>query len=77
VATDRHAEVVDLGTIGTRQADSAQLVRTRQANATHLICVDDAGPWGDWLSRDLTNKGHRGWGVAPSRLSGDRASIRV
>ena len=36
VATAHDAEVIFLGTIGTRQADMDQLVRTRQAKATHL-----------------------------------------
>ena len=49
VAQDHDADVLDLGTIGTRQADSDQLVRTRPSKATPLVCVDEAGPWGDWL----------------------------
>jgi transposase len=75
VATDHDAEVVYLGTIGTRQADSDQLVRTRQSKATHLGLVSEAGPWGDWLYRYLTKKGHLCWVVAPSLIpqkAGDR-----
>ena len=43
--------------------------------ATHLIFVYEAGPCGYWLSRDLTQKGHVGWVVAPSLIpqkAGDR-----
>jgi hypothetical protein len=32
------------------------------------VLPDDAGPWGDWLSCDLTEKGHGCWVVAPSRV---------
>jgi transposase len=67
VAKDYDADVLYLGTIGTRQADIDPLGQ-RQSNATHLVCVYEAGPCGDWLSRDLTHKGHHGWVVAPSPL---------
>jgi transposase len=76
-ATAYDAEVSFLGTIGTRQADIDQLVRTRQAKATHLVLVDAAGPCGSWLSRDLTNTGPICWVVAPSRMpkqAGDRVT---
>jgi transposase len=75
VAKAHDAEVIDLGTIGTRQVDIDQLVRPRQSKATHLVVVDEAGPCGSWLSRDLTNTGHVCWVVAPSRMpnkAGDR-----
>jgi hypothetical protein len=49
VAQEPGAEVIDLGPSGTRPADIAQLTRTLQAQATHLGCVDDAGPCGSWL----------------------------
>jgi hypothetical protein len=51
VAKDHDAEVISLGAIGTRQGDLDQLVRKLQANAPPLVCVDDAGPCGYWLSR--------------------------
>jgi transposase len=66
IAKDDGAEVISLGTIGTRQADIAQLVRKRQATANHLVFVDEAGPCGDWLYRYLTKKNLIGWVVAPS-----------
>jgi transposase len=75
VAKEHAAEVIYLGTIGTRQVDSDQLVRTLQAKATHLVFVSEAGPCGSWLSRDLTNKGQVCWVVAPSLMptkAGDR-----
>jgi hypothetical protein len=46
VAQKHGAEVISLGAIGTRQCDSAQLIRKMPAKATHLICVDEAGPCG-------------------------------
>ena len=39
VAQDHGAEVTSLGTIGTRQCDSDQLVRTMHSQANHLICI--------------------------------------
>ena len=39
VATDHDAEVVALGTVGTRQCDIDHLMRKLQAKATHLLFV--------------------------------------
>jgi transposase len=75
VARDHDAEVIYLGAIGTRQCDIDQLVRMRQAKAQHLVFIYAAGPCGYWRYRDLTNKGHVCWVVAPSRMpkkAGDR-----
>jgi transposase len=75
VATDHDAEVSYLGTMGTRPCDMDQLVRTRQAKATHLVFIDEAGPCGYWLYRSLTKQGHVCWVVAPSLIpqkAGDR-----
>src|SRR5262245_30866301 len=77
VAQEHGAEVTSLGTIGTRQADIAPLVRQRHSTAKPLGFGYEAGPCGYWLSRDLTQKGHRCWGVAPSRMpqkAGDRVN---
>lgn len=49
VAQDHGAEVTSRGSMGTRQWDSAQLLRKMQAKATHLRCVSAAGPGGSWL----------------------------
>ena len=75
IAQDHGAEVTYLGTIGTRQADIDQLVRTLQSKAKHLIFVYEAGPCGSWLSRHLSQKGYHCWVVAPSFIpqkAGDR-----
>jgi methylmalonyl-CoA mutase cobalamin-binding subunit len=45
VAKDHDAEVIYLGTIGTRQCDIDQLVRKLQSKATHLVFVYEAGPY--------------------------------
>jgi hypothetical protein len=39
VAKEHGAEVISLGTIGTRHADIDQLTRTMQAKAPHLVFV--------------------------------------
>jgi transposase len=75
VAKDHDAEVVYLGTIGTRQCDLDQLSRKMQSKATHLVFVYEAGPCGYWLYRYLTKKGYDCWVVAPSLIpqkAGDR-----
>jgi transposase len=75
VAQDHQAEVIYLGTIGTRQADIDQLVRKMQSKAKQLDFVYEAGSCGYWLDRYLTQKGHVCWVVAPSLIpkkAGDR-----
>jgi transposase len=75
VAQDHGAEVVSLGTIGTRQCDIEKLVRQLQSKSPHLVFVYEAGPCGYWLSRSLTKKGQVCWVVAPSLIPkkpGDR-----
>lgn len=75
VAKDHDAEVIYLGSIGTRQADIDQVVRKLQAKAKHLVFGYEAGPCGYWLYRDLTKKGYVCWVVAPSLIpqkAGDR-----
>jgi transposase len=76
VAQDHGAEVVLLGSIGTRQCDIDQLIRRMHSKATHLIFVSEAGPCGYWLSRYLTKKGHICRVVAPS-LTPNKAGDRV
>jgi transposase len=71
----RDAEVVFWGRLGTRQSDSDQLIRILTSNATQLVVVDEAGPCGSWLSRDLSRQQRRCWVVAPSlvpKKAGDR-----
>ena len=49
VAKAHDAEVIYLGTLGTRQADSDHLIRKRPSTAQPLVLVYEAGPCGDWL----------------------------
>jgi transposase len=75
VAQDHGAEVIYLGSIGTRQCDIDQLIRKMQSKAKHLIFVYEAGPCGYWLYRYLSKKAHDCWVVAPSLIPkkpGDR-----
>jgi transposase len=75
VAKAHDAEVVFLGTIGTRHCDIDQLIRRMQSKANQLIFVYEAGPCGYWLYRYLTKKGYDCWVVAPSLIPkkpGDR-----
>jgi transposase len=68
VVNDHDAEVIYLGPLGTRQCDIDQLVRQRQAKATHLVFVYEAGPCRYWLYRDLTKQSYDCWVVAPSLI---------
>ena len=70
------AEVVSLGTIGTRQGDLAKRIRQLQSKSTPRVFVDEAGPCGYWLSRSLTKKGDVCWVVAPSWMP-QKAGARV
>jgi transposase len=75
VAQDHGAEVLDLGTIGTRQGDMDQRIRTMPSKATHLVWVYEAGPGGPWLYRYRSNQDYDCWVVAPSLIphkAGDR-----
>jgi transposase len=75
VAEERGAEVVSLGTIGTRQGDIDKLIRKLQGKGQRLHFVYEAGPWGYWLYRYLMKKKLLGWVVAPScipKKAGDR-----
>jgi hypothetical protein len=75
VANDHDAEVVSLGTFGTRPCDIDTLMRKLQAKAQHLVLVSEAGPCGSGLSRSLTKKDDVCWVGAPSLMptkAGDR-----
>jgi transposase len=77
VAQDHGAEVVSLGTIGTRQCDLDKLIRRLQSKSPQLVFVYEAGPGGSWLSRYLTTKGFTCWVVAPALMPtkpGDRVT---
>jgi transposase len=66
VAQEYGAEVVSLGTIGTRQCAIDKLIRQLQSKSKPLVFVYEAGPCGDWLYRYLTQQGDVCWVVAPS-----------
>jgi transposase len=75
VANAHHAEVVSLGTSGTRQGDIDHRLRRLHSNSPPRVLVDAAGPCGDGRYRDRTHQGHVCGGVAPSVLPhkpGDR-----
>jgi transposase len=75
VAEEREAEVVFLGTIGTRQGDLDKLIRKLQSKGKTLHFVYEAGPCGYWLYRYLSKKGLKCWVVAPWQIpkkAGDR-----
>jgi transposase len=76
VADAHQAEVLDLGSIGTRQCDLDMLIRKRPSKSHQLVFVYEAGPWGYWLYRYLTKKGHICWVVAPSLIP-KKAGARV
>ena len=56
VAQEHQAEVVYLGTIGTRQCDIDKLLRRLQSKSKYLVFVYEAGPCGYWLYRYLSKK---------------------
>jgi transposase len=75
VAKAHEAEVVSLGSIGTRQCDIDTLIRRLPSKSPHLVFVYEAGPCGYWLYRYLTKQDDVCWVVAPSLISkkaGDR-----
>src|ERR671930_451786 len=75
VAQTHGAEVVSLGTIGTRQCDIDKLLRQLRSKSPQLVFVYEAGPCGYWLSRYLLKQGYVCWVVAPSLIpkkAGDR-----
>jgi transposase len=77
VAKDHAADVIYLGTIGTRHVDIDHLICKLQSKAKHLVFVYEAGPCGYWLYRYLTKKGYVCWVVAPfliPKKAGDRVN---
>jgi transposase len=72
---ERNAEVISLGTIGTRQCDIDKLLRQLTSKSPNLVFVYEAGPCGYALYRYLSKKGFVCWVVAPSLIpkkAGDR-----
>ena len=76
VAKEHETTVPSLGAMGTRQYDSDKRLCTLPSKSPHRIFVYAAGPYGYWLSRDLSLKGHVCGVVAPS-LMPKQASARV
>ena len=77
VAQAHGAEVISLGTIGTRQCNIDKLLRQLQSKSQQLGFVYEAGPCGYWLSRYLMKQGYVCWVVAPSLIptkAGDRVT---
>src|SRR5262245_50061366 len=75
VGEEREAEVISLGTIGTRQGDIDKLIRKLHYKGKTLHFVYEAGPCGYWLYRYLTKQNLHCWVVAPSQIpkrAGDR-----
>jgi transposase len=71
----RGAEVISLGTIGTRPCDIDKLIRTLKSKAGRLLFAYEAGPCGYGLYRYLTRKQLTCLVVAPSLIPkrpGDR-----
>ena len=56
VAQDHGAEVVALGTIGTRQCAIDKLLRHLQSKGQQLVFVYEAGPCGYWLYERTRNE---------------------
>jgi transposase len=75
-ATTPDAEVISLGSLGTRHGDLDHLIRRLQSQATQLVFVYEAGPCGSWLSRYLTKQGDACGVVAPSLIP-NKAGARV
>src|SRR6266478_1765445 len=72
---DRGADVVSLGTIGTRQCDIDKLTRRLESKGATLVFGYEARPCGYWLYRYLARRGFSCSVVAPSlipRKPGDR-----
>jgi transposase len=76
VAEAHRAEVIYLGSIGTRQGDIDMRIRTLQSKSPQLVFVYAAGPCGSWLYRSRTKKGHLYWVVAPALIP-KKAGARV
>ena len=75
VGEEREAEVLSLGTIGTRPGDIDKVIRQLQGKGKPLPCVYEAGPCGYWLYRYLTKQKLTCGVVAPSQIpqkAGDR-----
>jgi transposase len=74
-AEEREAEVIFLGTLGTRQGDIDKVSRKLQSKGKTRHFVYEAGPCGYWVDRYLSKKNLQCWVVAPWQIpkkAGDR-----
>ena len=74
VAQEHGAEVVSLGTIGTRQCDIDTLLQHLQSKGQQLVFVYEAGPCGYWLYRYLTKKATSAGSSPPPSFPKSRAT---
>lgn len=65
VSDAKDAEVLYLGSIGTRQCDIDKLIRQLHSKSAQLVFVYEPGPCGYWRYRYLTKKRLLSWVVAP------------
>jgi len=71
----RGAEIISIGSFGTRQCDINKFLKKLLAHSRNIVFAYEAGPCGYWLYRYLTKKGHTCLVVAPSLIPkrpGDR-----
>ncbi len=71
----RGAEIISLGSFGTRHCDVDKFLKKLLGHSSNLVFAYEAGPCGYWLHRLLTRKGYPCLVVAPSLIPkrpGDR-----
>ena len=64
----RGAEIISLGSFGTRHCDIDKILKKLHAHSFNLVFTYEAGPCGYWLYRLLTKKGYPCLVVAPSLI---------
>jgi transposase len=67
-SADRASDIVEVGQVGTREADIDKLIRRLHSQASELVVAYEAGPCGYGLYRTLTKKGITCLVVAPSLI---------
>jgi transposase len=67
-SADRASDIVEVGQVGTREADIDKLIRRLHSQASELVVAYEAGPCGYGLYRTLTRKGITCLVVAPSLI---------
>ncbi len=64
----RGAEIISLGSFGTRHCDIDKILKKLLPHSFNLVFTYEAGPCGYWLYRLLTKKGYPCLVVAPSLI---------